>query len=70
MLSFILSPVFSRFVTMIRAQNNKGQGRHIEHIILDMSNFCTGSFPEFVPFCPRLYYFSSFKAFKEFAQAW
>jgi hypothetical protein len=41
----------------------------IEYLILDMSDCYTESFPEFIPFCPQLYYFSSFKAFKTFAQA-
>lgn len=54
---------------MTSAQKKYKQKRHVEHVILDMSNFCTWSFPEFVPFCPHLYYFSSFKAFKKFVQA-
>jgi hypothetical protein len=39
------------------------------YLILDMSDCYTGSFPEFIPFCSGLYYFSSFKAFKTLAQA-
>jgi hypothetical protein len=35
----------------------------VRYIILDISNSVTWSFPEFVPFCPRLYYFSTFKDF-------
>ena len=35
----------------------------VEHLILDMSDCYTWSFPEFVPFCTSLYYFSSFKDF-------
>lgn len=43
---------------------------HIDrYLILDMSDCYTWSFPEFVPFCTSLYYFSSFKAFKSLAQA-
>jgi hypothetical protein len=37
--------------------------RFVRYIILDISNDVTWSFPEFVPFCPRLYYFSNFKDF-------
>lgn len=48
---------------------------HITHkhpkglLILDMSDSFTWSFPEFIPFCLHLYYFSSYKDFKTFAQA-
>ncbi|MDQ3279207.1 MAG: hypothetical protein M3Q06_12840 [Bacteroidota bacterium] len=35
----------------------------VEILILDMSDCYTWSFPEFIPFCPALYYFSSFKDF-------
>ncbi|HEV7330720.1 MAG TPA: hypothetical protein VGN63_06765 [Flavisolibacter sp.] len=35
-----------------------------QRLILDMSDCYTWSFPEFVPFCTHLYYFSTFKAFK------
>jgi len=41
----------------------------IKVVIFDMSDCYTWSFPEFVPFCPHLYYFSSFKDFKTPAQA-
>jgi hypothetical protein len=47
----------------------KTQTHPVELVILDMSDCYTWSFPEFLPFCPQLYYFSSFKAFKTFAQA-
>ena len=33
------------------------------HIQVDMSDHYTWSFPEFVPFCTKLFYFSSFKDF-------
>ncbi len=33
----------------------------VRYVILDISNTVTWSFPEFVPFCPRLYYFSTYK---------
>jgi len=38
-------------------------------VVLDLRDCYTGSFPEFVPFCLHLYYFSSFKAFKTLPQA-
>ncbi|WP_165758806.1 hypothetical protein [Niastella yeongjuensis] len=41
----------------------------VRYIILDISNSVTWSFPEFVPFCPHLYYFSTYKDFNRFAQA-
>jgi hypothetical protein len=41
----------------------------IKHLVLDMSDCYTWSFPEFVPFCPQLFYFSNFKDFNTFAQA-
>jgi len=40
-----------------------------KHLIVDMSDCYTWSFPEFVPFCPHLYYFSNFKDFNTLAQA-
>lgn len=44
--------------------------RHIDrHLILDMTDCYTWSFPEFIPFCPQLYYFSTFKAFKKLVRA-
>lgn len=36
----------------------------VTFFILDMSDCYTCSFPEFLPFCPQLYYFSTFKAFE------
>jgi hypothetical protein len=54
---------------MTSAILHQHQQRHTECLILDMTDCYTWSFPEFVPFCPELYYFSSFKAFKTFAQA-
>jgi len=34
-----------------------------------MQDCYTCAFPEFLPICPDLYYFSSFKDFKQSAQA-
>ena len=37
---------------------------HSERIVIrDMSDCYTWSFPEFVPFCAKLYFFSTFKDF-------
>jgi hypothetical protein len=49
--------------------NHIASKKPIGHLVLDMSDCYTWSFPEFTPFCPQLYYFSSFKAFKNLAQA-
>jgi hypothetical protein len=38
-------------------------------LVLDMSDCYTWSFPEFLPFCSRLYYFSSYKEFDSAALA-
>lgn len=40
-----------------------------KYLVWDMRDCYTWSFPEFVPFCSQLYYFSSFKAFKSLSQA-
>ncbi|NTS40401.1 hypothetical protein HRG84_05745 [Flavisolibacter sp. BT320] len=48
---------------MTGTRNDTAHPHPAEILILDMSDCYTGSFPEFVPFCPKLYYFSSFKAF-------
>jgi hypothetical protein len=40
-----------------------------KYLILDMSDCYTWSFPEFVPFCLKLYYFSNFKDFNTSSQA-
>jgi hypothetical protein len=54
---------------MTGANNHIIQKHRNEFLVLDMSDCYTWSFPEFVPFCPHLYYFSSFKVFKTIAQA-
>lgn len=41
----------------------------VEYLILDTGDCYMGSFPEFVPFCPQLFYFSTYKDFNTFAQA-
>jgi hypothetical protein len=41
----------------------------VEYLVLDMSDTYTWSFPEFIPFCVQLFYYSSFKDFNTSAQA-
>jgi len=41
----------------------------VKYLILDMSDFYTWSFPEFIPFSIQLYYFSNFKDFNRLARA-
>ncbi len=43
--------------------------RIVRHLVVDMSDCYTWSFPEFIPFCLQLYYFSNFKDFNRMAQA-
>lgn len=42
---------------------HSGQENPVEYVILDMRDCYTSSFPEFVPFCTDLFYFSSFKEY-------
>ncbi len=39
------------------------------HVVLDLSDDFTCSFPEFIPFCHHLYFYSSIKVFNKLAQA-
>lgn len=48
---------------------HKNQAHLREVVLADLSDVYTWSFPEFIPFCPQLFYFSSFKAFNRFTQA-
>jgi len=41
----------------------------VTHVILDMTDCYTCSFPEFIPFCSSLFYISTFKDFNTLAQA-
>ncbi|HEY0731894.1 MAG TPA: hypothetical protein VGD33_05720 [Chitinophagaceae bacterium] len=43
-------------------QNSKTQST-CRHLVVDMSDCYTWSFPEFIPFCNHLYDFSSFKLY-------
>jgi hypothetical protein len=61
--------LFRRFVQMACSIVHIEDRPIIRPLVLDMSDCYTWSFPEFVPFCPHLFYFSSFKAFKTFTQA-
>ena len=54
---------------MTGTNNHILQKHPVRYVILDMSDCYTWSFPEFVPFCPKLYYFSTFKDFNTRAQA-
>jgi hypothetical protein len=54
---------------MAGTKKNNTQKHTNEFLILDMSDCYTWSFPEFIPFCSHLYYFSSFKVFKTIARA-
>gem|GEM_PF-2227918 len=47
----------------------RNSSRKDELVILDLSNYVTWSFPEFVPFCAELYYFSNLKRFSDSAAA-
>lgn len=42
---------------------------NVKLVIVDMSDCYTWSFPEFIPFCSSLFYFSTFKAFERFQSA-
>jgi len=57
------------FVEMATHILHSNLQRHDKFVLLDMSDCYTWSFPEFVPFCPQLYYFSNFKDFNTLAQA-
>lgn len=50
-------------------RNNISITINTEHLLLDMSDCYTWSFPEFIPFCNHLYDFSSFKDFNTTARA-
>jgi hypothetical protein len=41
----------------------------INHVVVDMSDCYTWSFPEFLPFCRDLYCFSNFKDFQNLVPA-
>jgi hypothetical protein len=54
---------------MTMAIKNIDQKHPEKFLILDLSDCYTWSFPEFLPFCLHLYYFSSFKIFKKLSRA-
>lgn len=49
---------------MNRMTNNKCNTLLVDYIVTDISNSVISSFPEFIPFCSALYYYSSFKRFE------
>jgi hypothetical protein len=55
--------IFSIFVHMAMKLQCNANTQHVQYLLLNMSNHCTWSFPEFMPFCLNLYYFSSLKEF-------
>ena len=58
-----------KFVEMRYQGNHIISKTPIGFLIVDMRDCYTKSFTEFIPFCPQLFYFSSFKDFKTLAQA-
>ena len=54
---------------MTELKKYSAKNNSVKYLILDMSDVYTWSFPEFIPFCIRLYYFSNFKDFNRLAQA-
>lgn len=64
-----MTAFFCKFVQMANHSNHITLNKSLGQVILDMSDCYTCSFPEFVPFCSCLYYFSSFKIFKTLTQA-
>jgi hypothetical protein len=54
---------------MTNTGTHSNQQHPVQYVILDMSDCYTWSFPEFVPFCPHLYYFSNYKDFNRLTQA-
>jgi hypothetical protein len=54
---------------MTDSRNHIPQMHPVKYLILDMCDCYTWSFPEFIPFCLKLYYFSNFKDFNKSAQA-
>jgi hypothetical protein len=61
--------LFIKFGVMVKRIASSVKVLAVEHLVLDMSDCYTWSFPEFVPFCPDLFYFSNFKDFNTVAQA-
>lgn len=57
------------FVKMIPEKKYHLSSRLQTFLIVDMSDCYTWSFPEFIPFCSQLYYFSNYKDFNKFARA-
>ena len=56
------------FAKMIPEEKYQSSTRLQPFLILDMSDCYTWSFPEFIPFCSQLYYFSNYKDFNKSAR--
>jgi hypothetical protein len=54
---------------MARPLKHTDPQHHEKHLVLDLSDVYTWSFPEFLPFCRHLFDFSSFKAFTRITRA-
>jgi hypothetical protein len=54
---------------MAAGKNIKSINQPFRYVLLDMSDYFTCSFPEFLPFCAQLYDFSTFKDFGTSSQA-
>ncbi len=67
--NFLLPINFAKFVYMAMKEIRVRKAPVKTHLVVDMSDCFTWSFPEFVPFCPKLYYFSNFKDFNTLTQA-
>ena len=57
------SGFFVKFVYMTGTTIHNSSSHPVKHLVLDMSDCYTWSFPEFLPFCQHLYDFSTFKDF-------
>lgn len=53
----------------VNSVNTKRTSINRYYVVLDMRDCFTCSFTEFLPFAPKLYYFSSFKDFKTITPA-
>jgi hypothetical protein len=57
------------FIAMAAIAHNKYLTGFTWHFVPGVKNSYICSFTEFFPFCPELYYFSTFKDFNTVAQA-
>ncbi|HEY0059697.1 MAG TPA: hypothetical protein VGB56_11200 [Flavisolibacter sp.] len=59
--------LFRKFVRMALQTRYTIATLAVTHVVVDLSDCYTWSFPEFLPFCPSLFYFSTFKDFHTFS---